>query len=96
LSSPAFYRLRSIPGVGKILALVLFYEIHAIGRFGGAGEFLSYARLIRQQKTSAGKVTGGGGAKIESSATSCFLSGTTCALAEIIPCAFPTYTSQCR
>src|SRR6266446_2233762 len=60
----AFYRLRSIPGVGKILALVLFYEIHAIGRFGGEGEFLSYARLIRPQKTSAGKVTGGGGAKI--------------------------------
>ena len=59
-----FYRLRSIPGVGKILALVLYYEIHAIARFGGEGEFLSYARLIRPQKTSAGKVTGGGGGKI--------------------------------
>jgi transposase len=59
-----FYRLRSIPGVGKILALVLFYEIHNIQRFGGEGEFLSYARLIRPKKTSAGKVTGSGGAKI--------------------------------
>jgi transposase len=59
-----FYRLRSIPGVGKILALVLFYEIHDINRFGGAGEFLSYARLVRPKKTSAGKVTGGGGGKI--------------------------------
>src|SRR5215471_11800690 len=59
-----FYRLRSIPGVGKILALVLFYEIHDIKRFGGEGEFLSYARLIRPKKTSAGKVTGAGGAKI--------------------------------
>ncbi len=59
-----FYRLRSIPGVGKILALVLFYEIHDISRFGGEGEFLSYARLIRPLKTSAGKVTGGGGGKI--------------------------------
>jgi hypothetical protein len=49
-----FYRLRSIPGVGKILALVLFYEIHDIKRFGGEGEFLSYARLIRPKKTSAG------------------------------------------
>jgi transposase len=28
-----FYRLRSIPGVGKILALVLLYEIHNIHRF---------------------------------------------------------------
>jgi transposase len=59
-----FYRLRSIPGVGKILSLVLLYEIHDITRFGGEGEFLSYARLIRPQKTSAGKVTGGGGGKI--------------------------------
>jgi transposase len=59
-----FYRLRSIPGVGKILALVLFYEIHDIHRFASAGKFLSYARLIRPKKTSAGKVTGGGGAKI--------------------------------
>jgi transposase len=59
-----FYRLRSIPGVGKILALVLFYEIHDIKRFGSEGEFLSYARLIRPKKTSAGKVTGSGGAKI--------------------------------
>jgi transposase len=59
-----FYRLRSIPGVGKILALVLLYEIHDIDRFVSAGAFLSYARLIRPLKTSAGKVKGGGGAKI--------------------------------
>jgi transposase len=59
-----FYRLRSIPGVGKILALVLLYEIHDINRFAGEGEFLSYARLVRPKKTSAGKVTGGGGSKI--------------------------------
>src|SRR5262249_46775149 len=51
-------------GVGKILALGLLYEIHDIRRFAGAGEFLSYARLIRPLKTSAGKVKGGGGAKI--------------------------------
>jgi transposase len=54
--------MRSIPGVGKILALVLLYEIHDINRFGSEGEFLSYARLIRHVKTSAGKVKGGGGA----------------------------------
>jgi len=29
----AFYRLRSVPGIGKILALVLLYEIHDIHRF---------------------------------------------------------------
>ena len=59
-----FCRLRSIPGVGKVLGLVLLYEIHDIGRFAGEGQFLSYARLVRPVKTSAGKVTGGGGGKI--------------------------------
>jgi transposase len=59
-----FYRLRSIPGVGKILGLTLLYEIHAIARFADEGQFLSYARLVRPKKTSAGKVTGGGGGKI--------------------------------
>ena len=37
----AFHLLRSIPGVGKILALVLLYEIHDIGRFAEVGNFLS-------------------------------------------------------
>jgi transposase len=59
-----YYRLRSIPGIGKILGLVLLYEIHDIRRFATAGQFLSYARLVRPKKTSAGKVTGGGGNKI--------------------------------
>jgi transposase len=60
----AYYLLQSIPGVGKILGLVLLYEIHDIRRFAREGEFLSYARLVRPVKTSAGKVTGGGGSKI--------------------------------
>lgn len=33
-------RLRSVPGVGPILALVLLYEIHDIGRFERVGQFL--------------------------------------------------------
>jgi hypothetical protein len=32
-NAQVFYRLRSIPGVGKILALGLLYEIHDIQRF---------------------------------------------------------------
>jgi transposase len=59
-----YYLVNTIPGVGKILALVLLYEIHDIRRFGDEGRFLSYARLIRPLKRSAGKVTGGGGHKI--------------------------------
>jgi transposase len=56
--------LRTIPGVGKILSLVLLYEIHAIDRFPSVGDFLSYARLVTPKQTSDGKVTGHGGAKI--------------------------------
>jgi len=59
-----FHRLRSIPGVGKILALILLYEIHAIQRFADAGKFLSYARLVRTRHESAGKKKGSPGKKI--------------------------------
>ena len=31
----AFHRLRSVPGIGKVLALTILYEIHDIARFGG-------------------------------------------------------------
>jgi transposase len=59
-----FHRLRSVPGIGKILALILLYEIHDIGRFPEVGQFLSYARLVRCAHESAGKKQGTGGNKI--------------------------------
>jgi len=59
-----YYRLRSIPGVGKILSLVMLYEIHAIHRFPKVGNFLSYARLVRCAHESAGKRCGFGNRKI--------------------------------
>jgi transposase len=60
----SFYRLRSVPGIGKVLALTILYEIHDIRRFERVGEFASYSRLVKCQKTSAGKVQGTGGARI--------------------------------
>ena len=54
-----FYRLRSVPGVGKVLALTMLYEIHDIARFQRVQDFLSYSRLVRSKKTSAGKAAGG-------------------------------------
>jgi transposase len=60
----AYQRLLSVPGVGRVLALVLLYEIHDIGRFPSAGQFLSYARLVRCAHESAGKRKGSGGNKI--------------------------------
>lgn len=56
--------LRTIPGIGKILSLVLLYEIHTIDRFPSVGDFLSYARLVTPKHSSDGKITGHGGAKI--------------------------------
>jgi transposase len=50
--------------VGRILALVLLYEMHDVERFDNAGQFLSYARLVRCVHESAGKKLGSGGKKI--------------------------------
>jgi transposase len=51
----AVHLLRSIPGVGKTLALVILYEIHDITRFPAVGNFISYARLVKCPHESAGK-----------------------------------------
>jgi len=59
-----FHLLRTIPGVGKILALVLLYEIHDIKRFESVGRFISYSRLVKCAHESNGKKSGSGGSKI--------------------------------
>jgi transposase len=53
-----FYRLPSIPGVGKILALVMLYEIHDICRFPSVQDFAFYCRLVKCATESAGKRSG--------------------------------------
>jgi len=58
------YRLQSVPGIGKILRLVLLYEIHAISRFPRVQDFVSYCRLVKCAQESAGKRYGTSGAKI--------------------------------
>jgi transposase len=60
----AFHRLRTVPGIGKILAMTILYEIHDITRFERVQEFASYARLVQGTKESAGKRKGTGGAKM--------------------------------
>jgi transposase len=56
--------LRTIPGIGKILSLVMLYEIDRPERFPEVGNFLSYSRLVRCEHESAGKKKGSGGKKI--------------------------------
>jgi transposase len=56
-----FYRLRSGPGVGKILALGMRHEIHAIHRFPRGQDVVSYGRLVTCAKASAGQRAGTSG-----------------------------------
>ena len=59
-----FHRLRSVPGIGKILSLTILYEIHDVDRFSRVQDFASYARLVKCAQESAGKIRGTGGHKI--------------------------------
>jgi transposase len=59
-----FFLLRSIPGIGEILALTLLYEIHDIKRFPRVQEFLSYSRLVKGMHESAGKIKKSAGGKM--------------------------------
>jgi transposase len=56
--------LHSIPGVGRILSLVILYEIENIKRFPSVQDFASYCRLVKCAKESNGKKYGSGGKKI--------------------------------
>jgi transposase len=76
----AYQRLLSVPGVGKVLALVLLYEIHDVRRFPSAGQFLSYARLVRCARESAGKKKGTGGDRIGNAHLKWAFSEATCLL----------------
>jgi transposase len=58
------YLLQTVPGIGKILSLVLLYEIYDINRFPRVQEFASYCRLVKCAKESNGKRVGSSGTKI--------------------------------
>ena len=58
------YLLQTVPGIGKILSLVLLYEIHDIQRFPSVQDFVSSCRLVKCAKESAGKRYGTAGPKM--------------------------------
>ena len=58
------FLLQTINGTGKILAMVLLYEIHDITRFERVQNFTSYSRLVKPTKESAGKTKNGKGKKM--------------------------------
>ncbi len=64
MTASRFVLLRSIHGADLILPLVILYEIQDIGRFPRVQEFLSYCRLVKPARESAGKIQGHAGGKI--------------------------------
>ena len=50
--------LRTVPGIGRVLALTILYEIGDIQRFDSVQKFASYARLVKCKAESAGKSYG--------------------------------------
>lgn len=60
----SYFRIRSIPGIGRILGMTILYEIHDINRFNRVQDFVSYCRLVKSAKESAGKKMGTSGNKI--------------------------------
>jgi transposase len=53
-----------VPGIGKILSLVLLYDIHAIDRCASVQDFVSSCRLVKCAKASAGQRLGTSGKNI--------------------------------
>ena len=58
-----FSFLKSVPGIGEILALTIMLETGDIRRFFSVGNFASYCRCVGSQKISNGKKKGQGNTK---------------------------------
>ena len=56
--SPQFRMLKTVTGIGSILAMTIALEVGDIGRFAGVGEFASYCRCVDSQRLSNGKKKG--------------------------------------
>ncbi|HEY5212791.1 MAG TPA: IS110 family transposase [Acidobacteriaceae bacterium] len=60
---PAFEKLLTIDGIGKILGMTIMYEAGSMDRFGKVGQFASYARCVSSSRWSNGKKKGEGNRK---------------------------------
>ena len=58
-----FRFLKTVPGIGQILALTIMLETGDIGRFATVGNYASYCRCVGSQKISNGKKKGKGNTK---------------------------------
>jgi transposase len=55
--------LKTVSGIGEVLALTIALETGDIGRFAGPGNFASYARTVKSTRESNGKKKGQGNTK---------------------------------
>jgi hypothetical protein len=62
--APTLYRLQSVPGMGKLLSLVLLDEMQDSQRFPRGQDVVSSCRWVTWAKESTGKRYGTSGAKI--------------------------------
>ena len=60
---PAFVLLKSVPGIGVVLATVIMLEVCDIARFASVGDFSSYCRCVRSVYESNNKKKGEGNTK---------------------------------
>jgi transposase len=60
---PQFSFLKTVPGIGQILALTIMLETGDIRRFPRVGNYASYCRCVGSQKISNGKRKGSGNTK---------------------------------
>jgi transposase len=58
-----FSFLKTVPGIGQILALTIMLETGDIRRFPTVGDFASYCRCVKSEKISNGKRKGSGNTK---------------------------------
>jgi transposase len=57
---PQYLVLTSVPGIGRILALIIMLETGSIERFAKVGNFASYARCVDSARFSNGRKKGEG------------------------------------
>ena len=60
---PAYKKLLTAPGIGKILALTIMLETGDIRRFASAGNYTSYCRCVKSKRMSNSKRKGEGNRK---------------------------------
>ena len=61
--SPLYDLLRTVDGIGPILAQTILLETGEIGRFPSVGDYVSYCRCVGSHKVSNGKRKGKGNGK---------------------------------